>query len=189
MVINFYKIEEQLDYNIHNLEYRKNKTVFSTSTLAKKDFKITSIEQLYYDLIYDFLDKRVASQYENYGENFRVNENTIQIKFYHEDYMEKHVTFRLFSIDFYLTSNTYLDYTEDFFNEEFFKKNEDCPYEIRIVETATIRQDSSESDSEDEEEEPQPIEFRQTIKSNECVIRLENKPNVLYSNCLHIPTR
>ena len=190
MVINFYKISEQLNYNVNNLEYTKNKTILSSPILTKIDFKITSIDQLYSDLIYDFLDKRVSTQYEDYGEYFEVNENTIQIKYYHQDYAEKCVIFNLFSVDFYLTSNTYLDCNREIFNKEFFLKFEECPYEIHIIEIATIKQQLSESDSEDEDDEnqPRPLEFKQSITVDECVICLINKPNVLYPNCQHIPT-
>ena len=161
MVINFYKISEQLNYNIHNHEYTKNKTIFSSPILMKTDYKITSILKLYSDIIYNFLDKLVSTQYEDYGDSFEVNENKVQIKIYNQDYLENCVKFNLFSVDFYLTSNTYLDYNKDFFNEEFFKKFEEYPYEIHIIEIATIKQDLSDSDSDDDEREPPPLEFKQ----------------------------
>ena len=41
MVLNFLKIEEDLNYNIHDIEFRKTKTVFSTTTLKKEEYKIT----------------------------------------------------------------------------------------------------------------------------------------------------
>ena len=188
MAINFYKINEQLNYNVNNLEYTKNKTIFSSPILMKTDYKITSILKLYFDIIYNFLDKRVATQYENYGEDFKVNENIIQIKIHNQEYVENCVIFNLFSVDFYLTSSTCLDCNKEIFNEEFFNKFEDCPYEIIITEIATIKQELSYSDSEDEEREPPPLEFKQSITVDECVICLINKPNVLYPNCQHIPT-
>ena len=76
----------------------------------------------------------------------------------------------------YLTSRDQLDY-----NKEFFKRWEDCLYEIRIIELATINQ-------EEDEEEVEPIELKQTIIYDECVICYENKPNVLYPDCFHIST-
>ena len=78
MVLNIFKIEEDLNYNIHNLHFQKIKTVFSTPILMKKDYKITTINLLYLD-ISDFLDRRVAAQYENYGNQFEVNENVIKL--------------------------------------------------------------------------------------------------------------
>ena len=154
----------------------------------KKDYKITSIDRLYLD-IYNFLDRRVASQYENYGDLFEVNENLIKIKIYHPDYIENCVEFNLFRVNCYLVSHTQLDYNKDFFNEEFFKRFEDCPFELHNIEIATIKQEIhiDESDFEDEEEQ-EPIELKQTIISDECVICFENKPNVLYPKCLHIST-
>ena len=183
-------MSEQLNFNVHNLEYTKNKTIFSSPILMKTDFKITSIDQLYSDLIYDFLEKQASNQYDDYGDSFEVSENTIQIKYYHQDYTARCVIFSLFSVDFYLTSNTYIECNRDFFNEEFFKKFEECPYEIHIIEIATIKHQSSDSSSEDEddEQEPKPIKFKQSITADECVICYENKPNVLYPNCLHIST-
>ena len=62
MVLNFLKIED-LNYNIHDIEFRKTKTVFSTTTLKKEEYEITCTERLYLD-IWDFLDRRVAAQYE-----------------------------------------------------------------------------------------------------------------------------
>ena len=105
--------------------------------------------------------------------------------------MKEYVDFTLFRVDYYLVSRTQLDYDKDFFNEKFFKEFEDCPYEIHIIEIAKIHQEDesiNESDSEDKEEEIEPIELKQTIICNDCVICLENKPNVLYLNCLHIST-
>ena len=159
-----------MDYNIHNLEYIKNKTIFSSRVLTKTDYKIISIDRLYSDLIHDFLDKRVSAQYEDYDEYFEVNENTIRVKFYHQDYIEKQVTFNLFSVDFHLTSRSELDCNRDFFDEEFFKKFEDSPYKIYIIEISSIKQQLSDSDSEDDEEqEPKPIKFKKSIVQDECV--------------------
>ena len=194
MVLNFLKIEEDLNYNIHNIEFQKTKTVFSTTILKKKEYKITCIDRLYLD-IWDFLDRRVAAQYENHGNLFKVNENII--KFYHPDYTENYADFDLFHVDCYLVSHSQLDYNKDFFNEEFFKKREDCPYEIHIIEIATIKQEAYEDESEDEPEEEleeeieegkEPIELKQTIMCDKCVICLENKANILYPKCLHIST-
>ena len=86
----------------------------------------------------------------------------------------------------YLTSRDQLDCDKDFFNKEFFKRWEDCPYEIRIIELATINQE--EEVEEEDEEEVEPIELKQTIIYDECVICYENKPNVLYPDCFHIST-
>ena len=47
MVLNFLKIEEDLHYNIHNIEFSMTKTVFSTTTLKKEKYKITCVERLY----------------------------------------------------------------------------------------------------------------------------------------------
>ena len=113
MVLNFLKIEEDLHYNIHNIEFRMMKIVFSTTTLKKEKYKIKCIERLYLD-IWDFLDRRVAAQYENHGNLFETNENIIQVKFYHPDYVENHVEFTLFSVMCYLTSRDQLDYDKDF---------------------------------------------------------------------------
>ena len=41
---------------------------------------------------------------------------------------------------------------------------------------------------EEDEEEVEPIELKQTIIYDECVICYENKPNVLYPDCFHIST-
>ena len=52
-------------------------------------------------------------------------------------------------------------------------------------------EDESEDESEDEqedEEEKEPIELKQTIIYDKCVICLENKANILYPKCLHIST-
>ena len=184
MVLNFLKIEEDLHYNIHDIEFRIMKTVFSTTTLKKEKYKITCIERLYLD-IWDFLDRRVAAQYENHGNLFETNENIIQVKFYHPDYVENYVEFTLFRVNCYLTSRDQLDYDKDFFNKEFFKRWEDCPYKIRIIELATINQEEVEGE---DEEEVEPIELKQTIIYDECVICYENKPNVLYPDCFHIST-
>ena len=188
MIINFYKTSEQLNFNVHNLEYTKNKTIFSSPILSKTDLKKTSIDQLYSDIICDFLKKPASDQYDDYGDSFEVNENTIKIKYYNQNYAEKCVVFNLFSVDFYLTSNTYIECNRDFFNEEFFKKFEECPYEIHIIEIATIKHQSSDSSSEDEddEQERKPINSSQIFKSNECVICLTNQPNILFCNCGHI---
>ena len=184
MVLNFLKIEEDLHYNIHNIEFSMTKTVFSTTTLKKEKYKITCVERLYLD-IWDFLDKRVAAQYENHGNLFETNENIIQVKFYHPDYAENYVEFTLFSVMCYLISREQLDYDKDFFNKEFFKRWEFCPYEIRVIELTTINQEEVE---EEDEEEVESIELKQTIIYDECVICYENKPNVLYSDCFHIST-
>ena len=184
MVLNFLKIEEDLHYNIHNIEFSMMKTVFSTTTLKKEKYKITCVERLYLD-IWDFLDRRVAAQYENHGNLFETNENIIQIKFYHPDYAENYVEFTLFSVMCYLISREQLDYDKDFFSKEFFKRWEDCPYDIRVIELTTINQEEVE---EEDEEEVKPIELKQTIIYEECVICYENKPNVLYSDCFHIST-
>ena len=185
MVLNFLKIEEDLHYNIHDLEFRMTKTVFSTTTLKKEKYKITCIERSYLD-IWDFLDRRVAAQYENHGNLFETNENIIQVKFYQPDYAENYRDFTLFRVNCYLTSRDQLDYDKDFFNKEFFKRWEDCPYEIHIIELATINQE--EEVEEEDEKEVEPIELKQTIIYDECVICYENKPNVLYPDCFHIST-
>ena len=181
MVLKFLKIEEDLHYNIHNIEFQKTKTVFSTTTLKKEEYRITSIEDLHENICV-FLDRRVAAQYENHGYLFETNENIIQVKFYHPDYAANYVEFTLFRVEYYLISCDQLDYDKDFFNKEFFEKWEDCPYEIRIIEIATIKQ---EEEDEDEEEE---IPIIKTFKEDKCIICLENKPNILYEHCRHIPT-
>ena len=187
MVLNFLKTEEDLNYNIHDIEFQKTKTVFSTTTLKKEEYKITCIERLYLD-IWDFLDRRVVAQYENHGNLFRINENIIKVKFYHSDYAANYVEFTLFNVECYLVPHSQLDYDKNFFNKEFFKKWEDCPYEIHIIEIATIKQEDDEEDEEEDEEEKEPIELKQTIMCDECVICLENKANILYPKCLHIST-
>ena len=40
MVLKFLKIEEDLHYNIHNIEFSMTKTVFSTTTLKKEKYKL-----------------------------------------------------------------------------------------------------------------------------------------------------
>ena len=149
-------------------------------------FKITCIERLYLD-IWDFLDRRVAAQYENHGNLFKINENIIKVKFYHSDYTANYVEFTLFRLKCYLVSRDQLDYDKNFFNKEFFKRFEDCPYEIHIIEIATIKQED-ESEDEPEEEDEEFIELKQTIIYDKCVICLENKANILYPKCLHIST-
>ena len=188
MVLNFLKIEEDLNYNIHDIEFRKTKTVFSTTTLKKEEYKITCIESLYLD-IWDFLDRRVAAQYENHGNLFKINENIIKVKFYHSDYTANYVEFTLFRLKCYLVSRNQLDYDRNFFNKEFFKRFEDCPYEINIIEIATINQ---EEDEEEDYIEPvtqdTPPQILESFRLDKCVICLENDVNIFYDYCRHIPT-
>ena len=51
MVLKFLKIEEDLNYNIYNIEFQKTKTVFSTTTLKKEEYRITSIEDFVWSII------------------------------------------------------------------------------------------------------------------------------------------
>ena len=187
MVLNFLKTEEDLNYNIHDIEFRITKTVFSTTTLKKEKYKITCIERLYLD-IWDFLDRRVAAQYENHGDLFETNENIIQVKFYEPVYAENFVEFTLFRVNCYLTSRDQLDYVKDFFNKEFFKRWEDCPYEIRIIVLATINQEEDEEDYIEPVTQDTPPQILKSFRSDKCVICLENDANIFYDYCRHIPT-
>ena len=191
MVLKFLKIEEDLNYNIHNIEFQKTKTVFSTTTLKKEEYRITSIEDLHENICV-FLDRRVTAQYENHGYLFETNENIIQVKFYHPDYAANCVEFTLFRVEYYLISHDQLHYDKDFFNKEFFEKWEDCPYEIRIIEIATIKQEEDEDEEitivQEYEHENGKIPIIKTFKEDKCIICLENEPNILYVHCRHIPT-
>ena len=162
--------------------------MFSTTTFKKEEYRITCIEGLYLN-IWDFLDRRVAAQYENHGYLFETNENIIKVKFYHPDYAANYVEFTLFRVECYLVSRSQLDYNKNFFNKEFFKKWEDCPYEIHIIEIATIKQ---EEDEEEDYIEPvtqdTPPQILESFRSDKCVICLENDVNIFYDYCRHIPT-
>ena len=97
-------------------------------------------------------------------------------------------------MEYYLISHDQLDYDKDFFNKEFFEKWEDCPYEIRIIEIATIKQEEDEDEEEEitivqeYEHENGKIPIIKTFKEDKCIICLENEPNILYVHCRHIPT-
>ena len=127
------------------------------------------------DLIDKFLDKRVYEQRLEYDDLFVMNENEIFIKIHDQRYAENAVEFNICGIDCYPTFRTELDYDEIFFNEEFFNEFEECPYEIRIVEIAKIKNNDPDSDSE----QP-PIEYIKTITKEECIICMENKPNFYF---------
>ena len=124
----------------------------------------------------------------NHGNLFETNENIIQVKFYHPDYAANYVEFTLFRVKCYLISRDQLDYDKDFFNKEFFKKWEDCPYEIRIIEIATINQEEDEEDYIKPVTQDTPPQILESFRSDKCVICLENDANIFYDYCRHIPT-
>ena len=184
MMEHFYKLGEHLNYSENNLIYIKNKTTFSSNILIpKKNYKIVSIPKLFSDFIDKFLDKRVREQWLEYDDLFVSNENYVFIKIHDQRYIENAVEFRLCNVDCYPTFRTELDYDEEFFNEEFFNKFKECPYEIRIVEIAKIKNNRYDSDYY-----TPPIKYIKTITKEKCVICMENKPNVLYPDCNHLST-
>ena len=68
---------------------------------------------------------------------------------------------KLINTPFHIIIDVYAEYTNRFYEEEV---------------------------EEEDEEEVEPIELKQTIIYDECVICYENKPNVLYPDCFHIST-
>ena len=75
------------------------------------------------------------------------------------------------------------------FSEEGIEKLISTPFHIIIsVYVEYINRFYENEDDEEDEEEVEPIEIKQTIIYDECVICYENKPNVLYPDCFHIST-
>ena len=73
---------------------------------------------------------------------------------------------KLISTPFHIIISVYAEYINRFYEDE----------------------DDEEEVEEEDEEEVEPIELKQTIIYDECVIYYENKPNVLYPDCFHIST-
>ena len=80
------------------------------------------------------------------------------------------------------------------FSEEGIEKLISTPFHIIIsvyaeyINRVYEDEDIEEEVEEEDEEEVEPIELKQTIIYDECVICYENKPNVLYPDCFHIST-
>ena len=75
------------------------------------------------------------------------------------------------------------------FSKEDIEKLINTPFHIIIdVYAEYINRFYEEEVEEEDEEEVEPIELKQTIIYDECVICYENKPNVLYPDCFHIST-
>ena len=49
-----------------------------------------------------------------------------------------------------------------------------------------VEEESEAEEEEEEGSEKQVINAGQSFKSNECIIRLDNPPNVLFCNCGHM---
>ena len=77
------------------------------------------------------------------------------------------------------------------YSEEGIEKLISTPFNIIIsvyAEYINRFYENEEEVEEEDEEEVEPIELKQTIIYDECVICYENKPNVLYPDCFHIST-
>ena len=85
---------------------------------------------------------------------------------------------------------TFFSADEDFFNERFFSITKErgyfrCYFYIYEIVNYTLPQ-NIETEHEEEEEITPPI--IKTFKEDKCIICLENKPDIFYENCRHIPT-
>ena len=197
MDFQFYKVEQDLNFLIHNLVHSKDKRVFKSRRLTKDDYKLRSPNQLFDD-IRNFLNKRVEDCKNNQG----YISNTFIIKIYFfslPEVIDNAVDFQLFTAKF--NENGLKSFTtyEEFFNEHFFinMENNNC-YNIFVTEILKYLTPAG-SDTDDGEEEDITIvqnyecvngkkPIVKTFSENKCVVCLNNKPNILYENCKHIPT-
>ena len=52
MDFQFYQVDEILNYNVHNIEYTKEKRVFKSKRLGKGNYKLRSSRKLFDDICY-----------------------------------------------------------------------------------------------------------------------------------------
>ena len=86
------------------------------------------------------------------------------------DFTEEDIE-KLISTPFHIIISVYAEYNNRFYEDE------DDEEEVEVEEV-----------EEEDDEEVEPIELKQTIIYDKCVICLENKANILYPKCSHIST-
>ena len=99
-------------------------------------------------------------------------------------YTYKHINNKLYVKDLDIIIKTHYDFS-------------DADYDLYFNMLAVLEENNelivshiepiSEDEEETDEEEPKIINQSKIFKSDECIICLTNKPNILFCNCGHIP--
>ena len=186
--IPFYSLREE---NINRYEFSTNSRlhiVYKTNTIKHPiELGISNFKDLM-DKVNPFI-YYLASKYQNVIEwNYEYRIFFDVVAFPEKEYEVILNDYRLskypndLSID--ITEQNLYD-----FSEEGIEKLISTPFHIIIsVYAEYINRFYEEEVEEEDEEEVEPIELKQTIIYDECVICYENKPNVLYPDCFHIST-
>ena len=123
-----------------------------------------------YEIFFDVDVVFPGEEYELILTNYRLNKyhNDLSIDITEQnlhDFTEEDIE-KLISTPFHIIISVYAAYINRFYEDE----------------------DDEEEVEEEDEEEVKPIELKQTIIYDKCVICFENKANILYPKCLHIST-
>ena len=146
------------------------RVIFRTDDIHDSTTKeeIFILSKMYFD--------NIVSQYKNYFlEGARTTESTYRL------YAGMVVDYDLDEIPIY--SIAYDNIADKISWENKYYENSTIEGDFYIglnVSTCVI------DDYEDEDEEEEPTPPKKAITENECIICLENKPNILYTECLHI---
>ena len=197
MDFRFYKVEENLNNNIHNLVRSEEKRIFRSKRLDRSTYELKRILDLCIDLI-SFLNERATDGRNKKGNRYISNDFSVKIDFLRPN--ENDV-----DINIFLQHSAPDDFNNHFYIkqelfERFITTYKDNFYEIIVIETLTfLTRQHTDSDEDDEEDDEVTIvknyecvdgkyPIVKTFSENLCVVCLVNKPNILYENCRHIPT-
>ena len=199
MDFQFYQVEEEKHYNVCNNTFTFEERVFKSIRLNKDNYKLRKPQQVFDDISY-FLNMRVEyckNNYKGYCENnFSVNFDFFPFT----GELENPIDLDLFDATFSMFRDIDFPSDEELFNKKLLSYMEDnfC-YEIKVKETLVyLTQFVSNSDTDGKEEDVTMVQNHKFLnkkesiikifKEDKCIICLENKPNMLYENCKHIPT-
>ena len=179
MDFRFYKVEENLNNNIHSLVLSEEKRVFKSRRLDNSIYKLKKKpQQQFFDLRY-FLSERVEEGKNNKQDRYFYNEFTIKINFLLPN--ENDINIQLCKA--YFNENGFDKYflTDECFLEDLISLYEKNFYKIVITEILRfLTPQDIDSDTDDGEQEEITPPIIKTFKEDKCIICLENKPNILY---------
>ena len=151
MDFRFYKVEENLNNNIHNLVRSEEKRIFRSKRLDRGTYELKRSADLCIDLL-DFFFERIVDGENKKGIRYLFSDFHVKIDFLrpNENDVDIDIFSKKFSPDDY---NTHFYINQKLF-ESFITTYKDNFYEIIVIETLTFltRQDTD-SDEDDEEEE------------------------------------
>ena len=203
MDFQFYQVDEILNYNVHNIEYTKEKRVFKSRRLGKGNYKLRSSRKLFDDICYFFNTR--AEDCKNIHEGYVNNNFMVKLDFLpFLDSGGNCVDFQVFTVKYNENGLRSFLTDEKFFNEQFFinMENKFC-YNIYV--TDILKYETPQDDTEDEsyydepelddepeepEEEPEEeipkINIGSILKINDCCVCFENTSDLLYLPCKHV---